>query len=227
MKKFLLILFTLLTVNAYSVCADFYIVSFNNRIQLVWANNNRPNGITYIRVYTGNSVSGPGFIMPGGNNSVAGFQGWLSSVGYSGINNSSIYIVAGNDTCRYKNQILPVGLTSFVAKTENEKINLEWTTAWEENNFGFFIEMKSELGEWEVVSFVKGRGTTNLPQTYSYTWIPNSYGTFYIRLRQVDLNGSYDLSDIAVVKIYPITDNKEYIYFRAWDGVWMRKEISK
>jgi hypothetical protein len=76
---------------------------------------------------------------------------------------------------------LPVELTSFTALAGKNSVELAWNTATEVNNFGFDIERKtansqqltadnqSLINNWTKVGFVNGHGTTNAPQSYSFT----------------------------------------------------------
>jgi len=73
------------------------------------------------------------------------------------------------------------------------KMELVWATATEVNNAGFAIEKKSAGGEWTKVSFVDGHGTTNAPQSYSYTDVCTA-GKYSYRLKQVDRDGKFEYS---------------------------------
>ncbi len=94
------------------------------------------------------------------------------------------------------NQVLPVELTSFSAKTANQKVSLEWKTATEVNNYGFNIERKQETNDWSKVGFVEGHGNSNSPKFYSFVdkslTIP---GKYLYRLKQIDIDGKYKYSD--------------------------------
>jgi len=71
---------------------------------------------------------------------------------------------------------LPVELTEFTATERSGNVELNWTTASEENNSGFEIEMstvKSRAGEdlespWTNLGFVDGRGTTTQEGNYTF-----------------------------------------------------------
>jgi hypothetical protein len=99
---------------------------------------------------------------------------------------------------------LPIQLTAFTASVvEGNKVQLEWTTASEINNYGFYVERKAE-GEANFTelpnSFVKGAGTTLEEQHYSWTDKEVTPGRYFYRLRQVDLNGDFAYShEIRVV----------------------------
>lgn len=95
---------------------------------------------------------------------------------------------------------LPVKLVSFTAeKYENTQARLQWTTASEINNDHFEIERSADGDNWEAIGEVKGHGTTNEQQNYSYIDAKPLAGINYYRLKQVDEDGKYEYSSIAAV----------------------------
>jgi len=95
---------------------------------------------------------------------------------------------------------LPVELVSFVATASNDpyRVLLTWKTATERENYGFEVQ-KSENDKSHYVtipnSFQPGHGTTNVPQSYSYVDVTATPGTFYYRLKQIDLSGKINYYD--------------------------------
>jgi hypothetical protein len=94
---------------------------------------------------------------------------------------------------------LPVQLTSFTGTAISAtEVRLDWKTLSEVNNYGFYVERRM-AGLQEFVelsgSFVAGHGTTNVPYEYSYTDHTASSGAWYYRLKQVNLDGSFQYSD--------------------------------
>ena len=109
-------------------------------------------------------------------------------------------IAPGGGAC---NQVLdfsalPVELTTFGAKIQKDGIHLNWTTASEINNEGFFIEVSKDGRYWQQLDFIKGNGTTELENKYNYTHRTPSLGVNYFRLKQMDLDGNHAYSDIKV-----------------------------
>jgi serine protease AprX len=92
--------------------------------------------------------------------------------------------------------ITPVELTTLQASVSGEIVTLNWQTATETNNQGFYIERKFD-GPWETRGYVSGRGTTTEYQNYSFKDNVNSYGAFQYRLKQVDLDGSFHYSEVV------------------------------
>ncbi len=106
------------------------------------------------------------------------------------------------------NTPLPVELTSFTSKIINDKVQLNWSTKTEVNNFGFDVERQTKNGQWEKVGFVNGNGNSNSPKEYSYI-DKNVIGgsKFLYRLKQVDNDGQFEYSDAVEVELVP----NEYI----------------
>jgi len=101
---------------------------------------------------------------------------------------------------------LPVELISFTAIVKGSEIHLNWTTATETNNFGFEVERKKVTqfdgnphGTWESIEFIEGAGTTAEEQNYSFIDKELSSATYFYRLKQIDLDGTYEyLPEIEV-----------------------------
>jgi hypothetical protein len=99
-------------------------------------------------------------------------------------------------------QPLPVELTSFIATATTEGVLLNWTTATEINNQGFEIERSSDGVEFYTVAFVQGAGTSTERREYVYTDKVDYKGgeIFYYRLKQIDLDGRVQYSDIVEIE---------------------------
>jgi hypothetical protein len=101
---------------------------------------------------------------------------------------------------------LPITLASFTASVSMKAsgIRLDWTTFTEINNYGFFVQRKTDEAAGYVElpeSFVAGHGTTNQPQYYSFTDQPPAAGVYYYRLRQIDLDGSEHFSEAVQASV--------------------------
>ena len=87
--------------------------------------------------------------------------------------------------------LVPVETTSFTAVAADNDVILTWVTATELNNSGFYVQRRSASTTYATVSnFIVGGGTTNVPQTYSYTDHSLLPGLYQYRLEQHDFNGS-------------------------------------
>ncbi len=99
---------------------------------------------------------------------------------------------------------IPVELSSFTAEVERNSVNLNWKTETETNNHGFEIERKFKNQDWQTIGFIKGNGTTAVPQNYNYkddlSALPYE-GTVLYRIKQIDYDGSFDYSQQVAVEV--------------------------
>jgi len=117
---------------------------------------------------------------------------------------------------------LPVELTSFMATyyapaSSPGAVRLSWETASETQNAGFTVQRAAETDRegratrWTDLGFVPGAGTTERPQAYRFTDELDALagegaptfgaGALRYRLRQRDLDGSVELSDVVTVRL--------------------------
>jgi uncharacterized membrane protein len=94
---------------------------------------------------------------------------------------------------------LPVELISFTAAAGINEIILNWATGTETNNLGFEIERKTELTEWQEVGFINGNGTTTDTKFYSFTDNSITSNKYYYRLKQIDLDGTFEYSNTVQI----------------------------
>jgi len=97
-------------------------------------------------------------------------------------------------------QVIPVELTSFTAKSDNNSVTLNWTTATELNNSGFQIE-RSNGSDYQSVGFVAGHGTSTSAHSYVFVDQNLETGTYTYRLKQVDLDGTFEYSKAVEVEV--------------------------
>jgi hypothetical protein len=93
---------------------------------------------------------------------------------------------------------LPVTLSEFVCFRPVSGIQLSWTTENEVNNEGFYIEHAEDKNDDFVpVGFVRGSGNSDKQVTYHFVHENAPAGQNYYRLKQVDLDGRFDYSDVV------------------------------
>jgi len=96
---------------------------------------------------------------------------------------------------------LPVELVSFNAQVYKNNVNLKWVTATETNNHGFDIERAKPGSDWKNIGFKNGAGNSSSHKSYEYLDINNVPGKYLYRLKQVDIDGSFEYSPIVEVVI--------------------------
>ena len=143
----------------------------------------------------GNGCGGSG--VPGGTGS--GGLGGAGGTGGApdGMNGSP----GTNGISKNGHTVLPVNLVFFRAAEQEGLVALHWNTATEINNSGFRVEHSATGKLWESIGFIKGTGTTQEQQSYSFTHSGFSDGMNYYRLRQIDFDGGFEYSGIVSIKM--------------------------
>lgn len=104
------------------------------------------------------------------------------------------------------NVAVPVELSSFSAQAFPDKVVLIWTTETETNNFGFEVHKSFDGDKFDVIGFVNGSGTVTQRMIYSFEDETQLFGTMYYHLKQVDLDGSFEFSDVISVQFSDPTE---------------------
>lgn len=96
---------------------------------------------------------------------------------------------------------LPVELLGFTAHAMGREVRTEWATATEQNSDRFLVERSSDLVEWNTAGEVAGAGYSTAHIDYAFVDGAPLGGLSYYRLRQVDFDGAFSLSDVVAVRI--------------------------
>lgn len=97
---------------------------------------------------------------------------------------------------------LPVKFASFNASRSGMNVTLHWETATEINNEGFAIERNNGNG-WETIGFVASKalnGSSSDKLAYQFTEFNNNKSMSQYRLKQMDLSGSFEYSDVRAIR---------------------------
>jgi hypothetical protein len=94
---------------------------------------------------------------------------------------------------------VPVELIGFEAQKRKKDIKLIWQTASELNNLNFEVQRSEDGIHWQSVIFIKGFGTTNIIQSYSYVDTKPILGKNYYRLKQNDYDGAFEYSPVILI----------------------------
>lgn len=110
----------------------------------------------------------------------------------------------GTATLTVTEPVLPVTYTHFnVDKATCDQVDLEWGTAQETNNEGFFVERSLDAQHFINMGFVQGQGNSDTRKDYEYSDVLDVdvvNKTLYYRLMQVDYDGEKEYSDIISVR---------------------------
>ena len=102
--------------------------------------------------------------------------------------------------------LLPVEFSNINALNQDcETVKIVWQTQSELNNEGFFVERSIEsTNNFESIGYVEGRGNSNSEHNYNYSDDINGFNNnanVYYRIKQVDVDGRFDYSDVVGVKL--------------------------
>ena len=96
---------------------------------------------------------------------------------------------------------LPVNLTGFKVSGDKGRVLLQWTTVTETNNDHFDIERSTNGSTFTKIATVKGNGTSTQSNTYQF-WDNSPFnGINFYRIKQVDIDGKYTISDTRYLKM--------------------------
>lgn len=95
--------------------------------------------------------------------------------------------------------ILPIELLTFTATPLEREVQLDWETASEKDADYFILERSKDAFNWEEIAEVDAVG--NSTSLNAYGWLDQSplSGISYYRLKLVDINQTFDYSQIEVV----------------------------
>jgi len=97
---------------------------------------------------------------------------------------------------------LPVELVYFELESKDSKSLLKWSTSTEVATDKFIIEASGDAKNFEVIGEVSASGNSTSFEEYEYVDDDPIIGRNYYRLKIVDLDGSYDYSNIRVNTIF-------------------------
>ena len=98
---------------------------------------------------------------------------------------------------------LPIELIDFWGKSNGRQTEIFWRTASETNNAGFELQRSTNGFDFQTITWIKGQGSTTQLTDYTYQdkiALENSEVIYY-RLKQVDLDGKLNYSDVISLSI--------------------------
>ena len=135
------------------------------------------------------------------------------------IGNTGVWSGADGDLDGYftvdGNGVLPVIWLSYYANISNNIISVYWSTLKEDNNDFYTIEYSKDFSDWEVKGYINGNGNTNKLNEYKLSFQVYESGYYYIRIKQTDINGESQYSDI--ISVYS-TDDSVVFYYMDYNG---------
>ncbi|MEQ9230223.1 MAG: hypothetical protein RIF46_06035, partial [Cyclobacteriaceae bacterium] len=99
---------------------------------------------------------------------------------------------------------LPVEWTYFRAKDTGKGVSLEWQTASEQNADRFIVEYSTDGENFISTGEVKAAGESTVLIDYEFIHPNPQKGVNYYRLKQMDLDGQFEYSEVKSVTIRPM-----------------------
>ncbi|UOQ78006.1 hypothetical protein MUN84_05120 [Hymenobacter sp. 5516J-16] len=96
---------------------------------------------------------------------------------------------------------LPVQLVSFTARSQGNRVQLNWATATELNAATFTVERSADGTSFQPVATVRAAGNSTTARSYQSADVSPRPGTTYYRLRQTDLDGTVAYSQVVPVEV--------------------------
>ncbi len=98
-------------------------------------------------------------------------------------------------------QILPVKLISFSGRLNSTKVDLNWVTATELNTKQFEVERSANGQSYTKIATVAAKGNSSNVTSYDLVDPTPLQGLNYYRLKTVDNDGSFEYSNIVIIRI--------------------------
>jgi hypothetical protein len=110
----------------------------------------------------------------------------------------------GNDltSCNFPFSVLPVIWESFTAElNSNNQVLLKWAVSQQSINKGYAVEHSIDGVQWESLTFIATDPKEDGAAKYSFLHAKPVNGRHYYRIRQEDLDGNSNYSQIKIVDL--------------------------
>jgi len=189
------------------ICYFFYLHStetFAQSVQLVWTPSISPN-LSHYCIYRTPHIDSSFVLLdtvtyPDTTHMDIDVQ-WDSNYYYV----ATVMDLYGNES-GFSNMVdisvpVPVELSTFSIQVRNNDAFLEWTTETESNNMGFELQRSIDGEQFVKIGFIEGNNTTVVKNSYRFMDEDLKIGTYYYRLKQIDLNGDYKFTNTIKITI--------------------------
>jgi hypothetical protein len=106
---------------------------------------------------------------------------------------------------------LPVEFSFFGARKVDEVAELNWTTASEKNNDYFDVEWSDNGINYYSIGKIDGKENSDSELNYNFTHTKPSNGKNYYRIKQVDLDGKFSVTEVKVLD-FSTSENTSSLY---------------
>jgi hypothetical protein len=105
---------------------------------------------------------------------------------------------------------LPIKLISFDVFSQNNTAVISWSTSSEQNSNHFEIQKSTDGINFYTIGKVNAAGNSSSTIKYEFADLNTSKGLFYYRLKQIDLDGKLEFSNIKKINFSSISSIKIY-----------------
>jgi hypothetical protein len=162
--------------------------AFNN-----W-NPGEPNNLgpeNYAEIYASGTNSGKW-------NDLSGGGSLMYVVEYGGLSTDPVVTLSANSKI-INSSVLPVTGLEFNVQQSAKGIDLVWSTLMEINCERFDVLHSTDGNNFTKIGTVKGHGSIDIKQQYSFIDNAPSYGNNYYRLQQFDIDGNFKFSPVKQI----------------------------
>jgi len=176
---------TISRIRYFTLSRSANISSDTSDVKLSWGPDDGVSNPSTLTVVHGNASTGgwDRADSTGGKSGTAS-SGTVTGRGFTAAGNYVLGTTAGDNP-------LAVEVVSFTAATVTGGVALAWQTLTETNNLGFYVERRMNgVTAWMAVSpLIPGAGTSSDEHSYTWTDSISVRGTYFYRLREVELTG--------------------------------------
>ncbi len=176
-------------------------LSGNQTIQVFFGANDGISNVSNLTIVKNTYLATNRWIDIGGTNGVLnnGAGSITSTSSPSAFNSFSTFALANSSGGA---NVLPIELLFFNAQKNEAKVDLTWATATESDNDHFDVERSSDGITFESIAQVKTKavgGNSKSTLNYNSTDEQPLSGYNYYRLKQFNLDGTFEYSDIVAI----------------------------
>jgi hypothetical protein len=95
---------------------------------------------------------------------------------------------------------LPVNLITFDGTLVNKNAKLQWSTENELNNKGFELQRSYNGTDFKTIGFITSAANSSGAGSYAFNDPELAQSLNYYRLKQIDIDGSFEYSKIVLLK---------------------------
>ena len=124
--------------------------------------------------------------------------------------------------------VAPVEWLDFAGTSQDNGVQLQWSTLTETNNAQFEVQRSNNGQEYTPIGYLEGVGNSTEIQQYNYLDRSARQGVNLYRLKQIDIDGTFAYSDqisvnhISPVRIegYPNPAGDQFtLHIYGWEGL--------